>query len=129
MSCGSSRPCPRGSRWRPSPGKRRLTGAGARRSCGGPRMDRTLDRITYELRFRPDATAAWRVAAVQIVEELSGPFEAAVDLDSDDPLADAGELLGRSATLVLERPETPLGHHAFAGIVAGVEVIGQPAAP
>src|SRR5688572_16614701 len=83
-------------------------------------MNPTLPAVSYHFKA-PASAVEWHVRAIQIVEELSGQFQARVEIEADDPRADPGALLGTSATLTLSRPTMPPLVRHWSGIVRRVE--------
>jgi type VI secretion system secreted protein VgrG len=81
----------------------------------------TLPPVDYAFRANAgDGGSPWLVREIEVSEELSGEFTAAVDLESDDPLADPGELLGAPATLTLSRPTPDPLVRSWSGVVRAV---------
>lgn len=63
-----------------------------------------LQAPVFELRRRGETGQTWRVRSVELEEQLSGRFSAAIDLDSEDATADPAALLSASAALEMRRP-------------------------
>lgn len=80
-----------------------------------------LPTVKYHFRSGAKEAGEWHVRAMQIVEELSGQFEARVEIEADDPAADPARLLGASATLILSRSTVPVLVRHWSGIVRRVE--------
>lgn len=84
-----------------------------------------LPPVDYRFRTREEEGFEWLVREIDIYEELSGPFAAEIDLESDDEAADPAALLGASATLTLSRPTPDTLVRAWSGIVREVAEPGD----
>jgi type VI secretion system secreted protein VgrG len=76
--------------------------------------------VVFSLRV-PSGAGDWHVREVDISEELSGEYVAIVDVESDDPLADPHDLLGRAALLLMQRDSVDAPPRTWAGVVRAVE--------
>jgi type VI secretion system secreted protein VgrG len=71
------------------------------------------------LRFECEASAAhWEVSGMQLSEGLNQPYELRLELRSDDPAAEATEMLGQPITVTVERGGP---QREICGIVEAVE--------
>src|SRR5688572_20436955 len=80
-----------------------------------------LPPVEYQFRCADAKGVDWHVRAIHILEELSGQFQARIEIEADNPLADPSALLGASATLVLSRPTLVPLVRRWSGIVRRVE--------
>src|SRR5687768_5333297 len=80
-----------------------------------------LPPVDYHFTSKAGGAVVWHVRAMQILEELSGEFQARIEIEADDPMADPAALLGASATLTLSRRTLPPVVRRWSGIVRRVE--------
>jgi type VI secretion system secreted protein VgrG len=81
----------------------------------------SLPPVDYRFHAGADAgDSSWLVREIDVREELSGEFTAAIELESDDPLAEPDDLLGATATLALSRPTPDPLARCWSGVVRAV---------
>ena len=77
--------------------------------------------VDYSFSTAASFPTPWLVRKFTLVEELSGDFQAVVELESDFRLADPTSMLGKDATLTLERKD---GHkRTFSGVVQRIDLL------
>jgi type VI secretion system secreted protein VgrG len=82
--------------------------------------DDTLPPVDYTFHAEAEGSP-WLLREIEIHEELSGEYQATIDLENDDPLADADALLGAGATVTLARPTPEPLERRWGGVVRAVD--------
>jgi type VI secretion system secreted protein VgrG len=98
--------------------------AAAAEQTGAPPPELALSRVRYRFESEARGAAGWSVSEFALSESLSASYEARLRLVTVDA-QDAGSLLGRACTLVVERDDCRRYVHGIVSRVQGAPLAGQ----